>query len=40
MKNNTPKKALVEQSLREIEAGLGIPHTEVMKQTAEWLKKK
>ena len=34
------EKAIVEQSLREIEAGLVIPHTEVMKQAAEWLKKK
>ena len=34
------EKAVVDQSLREIEAGLGIPHAEVMKQAAEWLKKK
>jgi hypothetical protein len=34
------EKAIVEQSLREIEAGLVVPHEEVMKQAAEWLKEK
>lgn len=34
------EKVIIDQSLREIEAGLVVPHEEVMKQAAEWLKEK
>jgi hypothetical protein len=34
------EKAIIEQSLREIEAGLVVPHEEVMKQAAQWIKEK
>ena len=34
------EKAIIEQSLREIEAGLGIPNAVVFKEAAQWLKEK
>lgn len=37
--NNLPEKVKndIEASLREIEAGLGIPHSQVMAQYKKWL---
>jgi len=34
------EKAIIDQSLREIEAGLGIPNAVVFKEAAQWLKEK
>lgn len=34
------EKAIIDQSIREIEAGLGIPNAVVFKEAAQWLKEK
>ena len=34
------EKAIIDQSLREIEAGLGIPKAVVLKEAAQWVKEK